>query len=125
VVGATGPTFGFFRICTTVPLSSKETSSISVFHEVNTSTVLGQPSFWSGGIRYSVGVKALSLVQHSDRDFSVCVASALYVNVLTGILTIAMDHGVRKDFTQGCLDIDLASIRRSKVQNEPHELIYE
>jgi hypothetical protein len=66
------------------------------FHEVNTSTVLGQPSFWSGGIRYSVGVKALSLVQHSDRDFSVCVASALYVNVLTGILTIAMDHLTRK-----------------------------
>jgi hypothetical protein len=36
-----------------------------------------------------------------------------------------VDHGVRKGFTQGCLNIDLASIRRSKVQNETHELIYE
>ena len=33
VVGATGPTLGFFRIRTTVPPSSKKTSSISVFRK--------------------------------------------------------------------------------------------
>ena len=93
------------------------------FQEVNASTVLGQPSFWSGGVRYSVGVEALSFVPNGNRDISVRVAPALYANALTRVLAVAMDHGVRKGFTQGYLDIDLASIRRSKVQNEPHQLI--
>jgi hypothetical protein len=35
-----------------------------------------------------------------------------------------VDHGIRKGFTDGRLDIDLASILRSKVQ-EPHQSIYE
>ncbi|HEX8894084.1 MAG TPA: hypothetical protein VF783_12210, partial [Terriglobales bacterium] len=85
---------------------------------------LGQPFFWIGGVKYSVGVEALSFVPNGDRDFSVRVAPALYANALTRVLAVAMDHGVRKGFTQGCLDIDLASIRRSKMQNEPHQLIY-
>ena len=95
------------------------------FHEVNTSTVLEQPVFCSGGIRDSAGVKPSSLVPNGDQDFSVCVAAALYVNALAGVLTVAVDHGIRKGFPHGHLDVDLASIRRSKVQNERHELIYE
>jgi hypothetical protein len=31
-----------------------------------------------------------------------------------------MDHGIRHGFTQGHLDVDLASIRAPKVENEPH-----
>jgi hypothetical protein len=95
------------------------------FHKINTSTVLGQPAFGSGGIRYCIGVKACSLVPDGDRDFSVCVAATLYVNTLAGVLTVAVDHSIRKGFTDGRLDIDLASIPRSKVQNEPHQSIYE
>jgi hypothetical protein len=44
--------------------------------------------------------------------------------MLAGVLTVAVDHGIRKGFTQGRLNIDLASIRRSKMQNERHQLIY-
>jgi hypothetical protein len=95
------------------------------FHKVNTSTVLEQPVFCSGGIRDSAGVKPSSLVPNGDQDFSVCVAAALYVHTLAGILTVTVNHGIRKGFTQGDLDIDLAAIRGSKVQNEPHELIHE
>src|SRR2546426_2959478 len=36
-----------------------------------------------------------------------------------------MDHGIREGFKQGHLDVDFTSIRHSKVQNEPHELIDE
>src|SRR6516164_5751026 len=97
------------------------------FHplEIDTSTVLVQPAFGSSGIRYCAGVKPCSLVPNGDRDFSVSVAATLYVNALAGVLTVTVDHGIRKGFTYGRLDIDLASILRSKVQNEPQQSIYE
>lgn len=36
-----------------------------------------------------------------------------------------MDYGIREGFEQGHLDVDFTSVRHSKVQNEPHELIDE
>jgi hypothetical protein len=34
-------------------------------------------------------------------------------------------HGIREGFMQRHLNVSLATIRRSKIQNEPHELIRE
>jgi hypothetical protein len=33
-----------------------------------------------------------------------------------------VDYGIRKGFTESHRDVDLASIRASKLQNEAHEL---
>jgi hypothetical protein len=85
------------------------------FHEVNAATVLQQSAFWTCGVRYYIAVKPRSLVPDCNRDFPIGAASALYLNVVAGVLAVAVDHGVSESFTHGRLDIDFASIRRSKV----------
>jgi hypothetical protein len=42
-----------------------------------------------------------------------------------GVLSVAVDHGVRKSFMQRHLNVSLATIRASKLENEAHELINE
>src|SRR5882724_6518770 len=70
-------------------------------------------------------MKSSSLVPDRDRDFSVHVAAAPDINAFVRILTIAVGHSIRKRFMQRHLNVSLAGIRASKVENEPHELINE
>ena len=84
-----------------------------------------QPIFWVCRIRHSVGVKSSPLVPNADREFAVNVAAAFDKNPFVRVLTIAMDYCVRKGFTQSQFNFDLASVRVSKVQDEPYELINE
>jgi len=46
------------------------------------------------------------------------------VNAFLSALAITMNDGVRKRFAHRYLDLRLASIRVSKVQNKTHQLIY-
>jgi hypothetical protein len=46
------------------------------------------------------------------------------VNASARVLTIAVDYGIGKGFMEGQLDVDLASVRIPKVQNELHELMH-
>ncbi len=84
-----------------------------------------QQVFWSRGIRNFLAVEPLSLVPDRDRDFSVHVAAAVDVDVdaLVRVLPVAVDYGIRSGFAESHLDVDLASFRTSKLQNEAHELI--
>jgi len=84
-----------------------------------------QPVLWTCGIRQCIGVKSSPLVSNADRHFSVHVAAAFDKNPFVRVLTIAMDYCVRKGFTQSQFNFDLASVRVSKVQDEPYELINE
>ena len=81
--------------------------------------------FVRGGILHRVAVESFSFVPNRDGDFSIHIATAGDVHSLAGVITVAMDHGIREGFKQGHLDVDFTSIRHSKVQNEPHELIDE
>lgn len=92
---------------------------------IESTTVRGHPVFWSRGVRNLLAVKPLSLVPDSDRDFSVHVAAAVDVDALVRVLPGAVNYGIRQGFTQSRLDVDLASISASKLQNEAHELINE
>ncbi len=82
-----------------------------------------QQVFWSRGIRNFLAVEPLSLVPDRDRDFSVHVAAAVDVDALVRVLPVAVDYGIRSGFAESHLDVDLASFRTSKLQNEAHELI--
>jgi hypothetical protein len=84
-----------------------------------------QQVFWSRGICNFLAVEPLSLVPDRDRDLSVYVAAAVDVDTLVRVLPVAVDYGIRKGFTESRLDVDLASICASKLQNEAHELINE
>jgi hypothetical protein len=53
------------------------------------------------------------------------LAAAIDVDALVRVLPVAVDHGIRQGFTKSRLDVDLASIRASKLQNKAHELINE
>jgi hypothetical protein len=46
------------------------------------------------------------------------------VNAFARVLTVAVDYGIGEGFMEGHLDVDLASVRIPKVQNELHELIH-
>jgi len=45
------------------------------------------------------------------------------VNAFARVLAVAVDYGIGKGFVDGHLDVDLASVRIPKIQNELHELI--
>jgi hypothetical protein len=47
------------------------------------------------------------------------------MNTLERVLTVAVNDGVRQGFTQSGLNVHIAVIRGSKLQNVPHELLYE
>jgi hypothetical protein len=84
-----------------------------------------QQVFSKGRVQYSVVIKTSSFVPNLNRDFSVHVATARDVNPFAGVLTATVDHGIRQGFMQSHLDVSLASVRISKIQNEAYELIRE
>src|SRR5580704_3062631 len=84
-----------------------------------------QKIFSKSRIRYRAAIETSSFVPNRDCDFSVHVATARDVNALARVPTVAVHHSIRKGFVQSRLNVDLASIRHSKVQNEPHELFSE
>src|SRR5579863_10379038 len=93
-------------------------------HEVNTATVRQKPIVGRCRIGYRGRVKPLSFVAHRDRDFSVHIAAAGHIDVLAGILTIAVDDGICKGFTKRRLNLALASIRLPEAAHKPHDLVY-
>jgi hypothetical protein len=98
-------------------------------HQENSATVRAQEVSSFGRIRDGIEVKAIPLISDREYHLSVPCKTTADMNSLIGILTIAVDHGIRQRFSDSYFDVNLTSILALSLidvtPNTLHQLLYE